>query len=57
MHYKQELKDQIIKLINEFLTEERNNRVTSNNIIGLTAKMGTLFEANKVEGKSKKNDK
>ncbi|MCK4240822.1 MAG: hypothetical protein KAX30_04305 [Candidatus Atribacteria bacterium] len=57
MHYKSELKDQIIKLINEFLTEERSNRVTSNNIIGLTARMGTLFEANKVEEKLKKNDK
>ena len=49
--YKPELKDQIFKLISEFLTEERGNRVTTNNMMGFTAKVGNLFEVNKVEEK------
>ena len=55
--YKPELKDQIFKLISEFLTEERGNRVTSNNMMGFTAKVGNLFEVNKVEEKPKKTEK
>ena len=54
--YKPELKDQTIKLIGEFLTEERSNRVTTNNMMGFTAKVGNLFEANKVEEKPIKEE-
>ena len=54
--YKPELKDQAIKLISEFLTEERGNRITSNNMMGFTAKVGNLFEVNKVKEKSEKDD-
>jgi len=55
--YKEELKAQTFKLISEFLTEERGNRITSNNMMGFTAKVGNLFEVNKVEEKPKKVEK
>ena len=55
--FRDELKDQVLKLISEFLTEERNNRVTSNNMMGFTLKIGNLFETNEVKEKPKKNDK
>ena len=54
--YKPELKDQALKLIGEFLTEERGNRVTTNNMMGFAAKVGNLFEANKVEEKPMKKE-
>jgi len=54
--YKEELKAQTFKLISEFLTEERGNRITSNNMMGFTAKVGNLFEVNKVKEKSEKDD-
>jgi len=54
--YKEELKDQIFKLISEFLTEERGNRVTTNNMMGFTARVGNLFEVNKVEEKQLKEE-
>jgi len=55
--YKPELKDQTFKLISEFLTEERGNRVTTNNIMGFTAKIGNLFEVNDVKEKLTKIEK
>ena len=55
--YKLELKEIMLKLIGEFLTEERGNRVTTNNMMGFAAKVGNLFEANKVEEKPKKVEK
>jgi|GEM_PF-4092843 len=55
--YKSELKDQMFKLISEFLTEERGNRVTTNNIMGFTAKIGNLFEVNDVKEKPEKTKK
>ena len=54
--YKLELKETILKLIGEFLTEERGNRVTTNNMMGFTARVGNLFEANKVEEKQLKEE-
>jgi len=54
--YKLELKEIMLKLIGEFLTEERGNRVTTNNMMGFTAKVGNLFEANKVEEKPIKEE-
>ena len=54
--YKPELKEIMLKLIGEFLTEERGNRVTTNNMMGLTARMGNLFEVNKVEEKQLKEE-
>ena len=54
--YKLELKETILKLIGEFLTEERGNRVTTNNMMGFTAKVGNLFEVNKVEEKPIKEE-
>ena len=55
--YKPELREQTLKLISEFLTEERGNRVTTNNMMGFTAKVGNLFEVNEVEEKPKKVEK
>ena len=55
--YKLELKETILKLIGEFLTEERGNRITSNNMMGFTAKVGNLFEVNDVKEKPKKTEK
>ena len=54
--YKPELKEIMLKLISEFLTEERGNRVTTNNIMGFTARVGNLFEANKVKEKPIKEE-
>ena len=54
--YKLELKEIMLKLISEFLTEERGNRVTTNNMMGFTARVGNLFEANKVEEKPIKEE-
>ena len=54
--YKPELREQTLKLISEFLTEERGNRITSNNMMGFTAKVGNLFEVNEVEEKPIKKE-
>ena len=49
--YKEETKNEIVKLINDFFIEERGNRLTSNNIEGFALKMNNLLEANKFEKK------
>jgi len=60
--YKTQIKDEIIKTLNNFYQEERGNRVTTNVVDGLTLKLINLLEANKTEekkvtkGKEEKQD-
>ena len=49
--YKTQIKDEIIKTLNNFYQEERGNRVTTNVVDGLTLKLINLLEANKTEEK------
>jgi len=57
MTYKTEVKEEIYKLINAFFQEERGNRVTSNNIEGLSLKINILLEKHEVkEGEDKKKE-
>lgn len=53
MYYDKLLQD-ISNLISDFFTEEQGNRVTSNNIQGLSVKIKTLFESNKSQPKNRK---
>jgi len=53
MYYDKVLQD-VSKVIQDFFLEEQNNRVTSNNIQGLSLKVRTAFDANKTEPKKKK---
>jgi len=49
--YKTQIKEEIIKTLNNFYREERGNRVTTNVVDGLTLKLVNLLEANKTEEK------
>jgi len=49
--YKTQIKEEIIKTLNNFYQEERGNRVTTNVVDGLTLKLINLLEANKTEEK------
>ena len=53
MYYDKVLQE-ISKVINAFYLEEQGNRITSNNIQGLSFKIKSSFDANKAEPKSKK---
>ena len=53
MYYDKVL-DDISKVIEQFFLEEQGNRVTSNNIQGLSLKVKSAFDANKTEPKKRK---
>ena len=53
MYYDKVLQD-ISKAINDFYLEERGNRVTSNNIQGLSFKIKSAFDSNRSEPRKKK---
>ena len=55
--YKETIKDELMRILNEFFREERGNRITSNNMEGLSAKVGHTLEHNKVEEKKGKPEK
>ena len=56
--YKPELQEAIVKRLQQFLQEEVGNRVTVNNMTGLSVAIGQVMEAHKVkEPDSKKEDK
>ena len=44
--YKAETRNQMIELLVAFFREEQNNRITSNNIDGLTLKISALLKQN-----------
>jgi len=54
--YKMQIKEEIIKTLNNFYREERGNRVTTNVVDGLTLKLVNLLEANKTEEKAVKRE-
>ncbi len=54
--YKTQIKDEIIKTLNNFYQEERGNRVTTNVVDGLALKLVNLLEANKTEEKAVKQE-
>jgi len=54
--YKTQVKEEIIKTLNNFYQEERGNRVTTNVVDGLTLKLVNLLEANKTEEKAVKQE-
>lgn len=53
MYYDKALQD-ISKVIQDFFLEERGNRVTSNNIQGLSIKIKSVLESNKAQPKNRK---
>jgi len=53
MYYDKVLQD-ISKVVKDFFLEEQGNRVTSNNIQGLSFKIKAAFDSNKAEPKEKK---
>ena len=54
--YKTQIKEEIIKTLNNFYQEERGNRVTTNVVDGLTLKLVNLLETNKTEEKAAKQE-
>ena len=53
MAYKEELKKDLMELMQRFGQEEGNNRLTTFNMIGLVTNMNAFFEKNKVDPKRK----
>jgi len=49
--YKIELKNRLLIIINEFFTEERGNRITSNNMEGFSQKILSILKQCKIEDK------
>lgn len=54
MIYKEELKKEMLDLIQQFFREEQGNRLTSFNINGLLGAMNQLFEKHRIEDRLKK---
>ena len=52
--YESKLKDQIMGLLIAFFKEEQGNRITSNNMDGLTLKTSMLLKQNEIIPKPKK---
>ena len=53
MYYDKALQD-ISKVIQDFFLEEQGNRLTSNNIQGLSLKVKSALDSNKTEPKKRK---
>jgi len=53
MYYDKTLQD-MSKVVQDFFLEEQGNRLTSNNIQGLSLKVKSAFDANKTEPKKTK---
>ena len=49
MPYKDELKQQILDILQQFFREEQNNRITSFNMAGLTGALTMIFDKNKMQ--------
>lgn len=52
--YESKLKDELMGLIVGFFKEEQGNRITSNNMDGLTLKTSMLLKQNEIIPKPKK---
>lgn len=52
--YQDKLITEISQVIQDFFAEERGNRLTSNNIQGLSFKIKATLDSNKIEPKNKK---
>ena len=49
MPYKEALKEDLVKIFNEYFQEERGNRVTSFNFNGLCMRMNQVFDENQIK--------
>lgn len=52
--YKTELQKEIITRLQQFLQEEIGNRITLNNMTGLSISLGPIFERNLIRDEIKK---